>query len=274
MQSGVGPASHLQAIGIPIVAALDGVGSNLTDHLHVPLSYRAREGVVLHSHSNVCEGSLFARVHAEAEAPDLQIHCGTVFFNPSGFIPEGEGYTLTPSLIHPRSRGTVRLRSSDPEDKPIITPNYLTDKDGYDLGLLVEGVKLGRVLGARMVEQLGGEEVYPGPSVQDDAQIRDYVERYVGTMYHPTSTCRMGPPEDPDAVCDARLRVRGVDGLRVADASVMPTIVGANTNASCVALGEKAASLIVEEHGDPLLGPGVFGRSAARMGQANKIGCD
>ncbi|KAH8091513.1 hypothetical protein JL720_5820 [Aureococcus anophagefferens] len=172
---------------------------------------------------------------ARGDAPDLQVHLGTVFFHPDGFNPIGEGFTLTPSLIHPRSRGSVCLR--DDSDLPLIRPNYLTDPEGYDLKLLVDGVKLCRDLGRRICADVGATEVHPGPAVETDADVEDYVRKYVSTMYHPVGTCRMGD------VVDAALRVRGVAGLRVADASVMPDIVGCNTNATCVMIGERRTAL-------------------------------
>merc|ERR1712166_1415889 len=170
MNSGVGPKEHLEQVGVKLVCSLPGVGASLTDHLHVPLSYRVAGGVTVHSHTNICEGSLFIKLQPDAASPDLQVHIGSIFFNPNGFIPEGEGFTLTPTLIHPRSRGCIKLRSSDPLDKPHIIANYLTDPEGYDLNQLVEGVKLVRKLGNHMVKRLDGVEEYPGPSVSTDAQ--------------------------------------------------------------------------------------------------------
>ena len=254
LRSGFGPKGDLEARGIAVVRDAPGVGAHLIDHLHVPMSYRVEGGVVPHSHSNICEGSLFARLRpgydpesrscdARGDAPDLQVHLGTVFFHPDGFNPIGEGFTLTPSLIHPRSRGSVALRADS--DGPLIRPNYLTDAGGYDLSLLVDGVKLCRELGRRICREVGATEVHPGPSVESDADVEDYVRKYVSTMYHPVGTCRMGPDGDAGAVLDAALRVRGAAGLRVADASVMPDIVGCNTNATCVMIGERCADLIL-----------------------------
>eukprot|EP00658_Telonema_sp_P-2_P084267 TRINITY_DN9305_c0_g1_i2.p1 TRINITY_DN9305_c0_g1~~TRINITY_DN9305_c0_g1_i2.p1 ORF type:complete len:225 (+),score=40.49 TRINITY_DN9305_c0_g1_i2:133-807(+) len=210
------------------------------------LSYRVPGGVKLHSHTNVCEGSLFVKLDPAAASPDLQVHIGSIFFNPNGFVPDGEGFTLTPTLIHPKSRGEILLRSSDPADKPRILANYLTDVHGYDLQTLVQGLKLVRRIGREMVETLGATEEFPGPTVSTDDEIEAYIRAHVGTTYHPASSCKMGV--DPMAVVDTRLRVMGVQRLRVADASVMPMIVGANTNATCVAIGEKVASFIIREH--------------------------
>jgi choline dehydrogenase len=250
MLSGIGPQSHLEDVDVECVVNLDGVGKNLRDHLHVPMCYRIESGVKPHSRSNICEGSLFTKLNPDAVSPDLQVHCGVLFFDPSVFTPLGEGFTLTPSLIHPKSMGTVRLRTNDPFDRPVIEANYLTDENGEDLRTLVNGVKLVREIGLEMLDSVegGGEEVYPGPSVQSDEDIEKYVIDHVGTMYHPACTCRVGRNDDPSAVLDLRLHVRGVENLRVADASAMPEIVGANTNATCIALGERLASYIVEEN--------------------------
>lgn len=179
-------------------------------------------------------------------ACDFQVHCGTLFFEPDGFYPSGEGFTLTPTLIHTKTVGSLKLRSSDPFDKPEINPNYLADP--ADLLQLRRGLQLTRCIGDEMLKRLGGEEVYPGPGVQTDSQVDAYIRRFADTVYHPACTCRAGPPNDPLAVLDADFRVRGVSGLRVVDASSMPAHVGCNTNATCVALGEKGAELLVQAY--------------------------
>eukprot|EP00927_Polykrikos_kofoidii_P032725 TRINITY_DN27797_c0_g1_i1.p1 TRINITY_DN27797_c0_g1~~TRINITY_DN27797_c0_g1_i1.p1 ORF type:complete len:653 (-),score=72.73 TRINITY_DN27797_c0_g1_i1:478-2436(-) len=251
--SGVGPGKQLEKCGVPVVVDSPGVGEGLQDHLHVAMSYRLPGGLQPHSQSNICEGSLFTRMGPGEGPCDLQVHCGTVFFEPDGFYPSGEGFTLTPTLIHSRTSGSLRLRSADPEDKPEITPNYLTHEE--DLVTMRQGVHKVREIGRRMLHRLGGgEEVYPGPTVQTDAEVDDYIRKNANTVYHPACSCRAGPDSDPLAVLDGELRVRGVSGLRVADASAMPTHVGCNTNATCVALGEKAAEILVRAHtrGDSL----------------------
>lgn len=244
--SGVGPPAHLEELGIPVVAASPGVGQGLQDHLHVAVSYTLPEGLKPHPQSNICEGSLFTRLARGPGVPDLQVHCGVLFFEPDGFYPSGEGFTLTPSLIRPQSVGHMTLRSADPFDKPEICPNYLADE--RDVQQLCRGVRIARAIGTEMVHRLGGQEVHPGPGVQTDAEVEAYVRRYAGTMYHPAASCRAGPDGDKGAVLDAEFRVRGVEALRVVDASAMPELVGANTNATCVALGERAAELLVKEH--------------------------
>mmetsp|Transcript_25051 Transcript_25051/g.79703 ORF Transcript_25051/g.79703 Transcript_25051/m.79703 type:complete len:157 (+) Transcript_25051:1529-1999(+) len=150
--------------------------------------------------------------------------------------------------------GRLRLVSADPDDKPVIEANYLQEQ--HDLETLVNGVKFVRELGEAMLSRLAtsgsrGEEHFPGAKVASDAQIEEYVRKYAGSMYHPCCSARMGRDTDPYAVLDERLRVRGgLAALRVVDASVMPEIIGANTNATCIALGEKGADLIVQDHQD------------------------
>eukprot|EP00931_Biecheleriopsis_adriatica_P088120 TRINITY_DN62499_c0_g1_i1.p1 TRINITY_DN62499_c0_g1~~TRINITY_DN62499_c0_g1_i1.p1 ORF type:complete len:589 (-),score=116.00 TRINITY_DN62499_c0_g1_i1:33-1799(-) len=244
--SGVGPAAELQTLGLKAVTDLPGVGQGLQDHLHVAMSYRLPGGLKPHPQSNICEGSLFTRLAPGAGPCDLQVHLGTVFFEPDGFYPSGEGFTLTPTLIRSHSSGSLRLRSTDPFEKPEIVQNYLSSEE--DTLQFRKGVRLVRRIGEEMLKQLGGEEVYPGASLQSDAAIDTYVKKHANTVYHPACSCRAGPADDRLAVLDASLRVRGLRGIRVADASAMPAPVGCNTNATCVALGEKAASLIIKEY--------------------------
>eukprot|EP00516_Mucochytrium_quahogii_P002527 CAMPEP_0203744076 /NCGR_PEP_ID=MMETSP0098-20131031/274_1 /ASSEMBLY_ACC=CAM_ASM_000208 /TAXON_ID=96639 /ORGANISM=" , Strain NY0313808BC1" /LENGTH=620 /DNA_ID=CAMNT_0050631503 /DNA_START=113 /DNA_END=1975 /DNA_ORIENTATION=- len=248
--SGIGPREQLEDVGIDVRVDLPGVGQNLKDHLHIPICYRIPSGVKPHSHSNICEGSLFTRLNESARSPDIQLHCGTIFFEPDGFSPLGEGFTLTPSLIYPKSVGSVELESDDPEDKPIINANYLTDPADEDFKQLVKGVRFARKLGQAMLAQLpsGGKEAFPGPDVSTEEDIGDYVRKYVGTMYHPMGTCKIGNDTDKMAVLDKGFKVRGTSNLRVADASSFPDIIGVNTNATCIALGEKAAQVIIDDH--------------------------
>ncbi len=252
MVSGVGDQNHLREVGVKPVVNLPGVGQGLKDHLHIPMCYRVSGGVKPHSHSNICEGTLFCTLGQRVRGPDLQVHCGTIFFEPDGFSPKGEGFTLTPSLIRPASVGEIRLSSADPTDRPIIQPHYLEEK--ADLDTLVSGIKHVRRIGKEMMKELGcrGKEMYPGPAVRTDAQLEEYVRSFVGTMYHPACTARAGRADDRLAVLDANMCVRGCTGLRVADASAMPFIVGANTNATCIALGEKAADLVIRRYVDKL----------------------
>jgi choline dehydrogenase len=253
--SGVGPAAELEQVGVKVVADLPGVGRSLRDHVHVPVCYRVPQGVKPHSHSNICEGTLFTKLDRSSPfASDLQVHVGTIFFEPDGFTPLGQGFTLTPSLIHPRSVGHLRLASSDPEDRPVIVANYLRERE--DLDTLVKGVAYVRALGGKMLDLLAqdaggrrGEEQYPGPAVQGDANVEAYVRQFCGSMYHPACSARLGADGDEMAVLDPKMQVRGgIKGVRVIDASAMPDLIGANTNATCIALGEKGAQIIVDDH--------------------------
>lgn len=238
MHSGLGPAEHLAAFGIGAVADLPGVGQNLQDHLFVPVCYECTqehpEGAM------ISEAGLF---------PSLELQ---FTFGPIKFLPPtapagqwaGPGFTVAPVGLHPRSHGTVRLRSADPTERAEVVANYLSED--ADREVLLEGVKLARRLVATAAfDALRGAELAPGPDVTTDGGLRDYIRDNATTLWHPVGTCRMGT--DRDAVVDARLRVHGVRGLRVADASVMPSIVSANTNAASVMIGEKAADLIIAD---------------------------
>jgi choline dehydrogenase len=266
MLSGIGPAAHLRAHGIPVVVDLPGVGQNLQDHLFVGVTFEprgdatpliSRLGLLRNlarfvarsagpfARSPIDAGG-FVRTRPDAPRPDLQFHVAPLpTFEPNwdekrplGF---GRQLTILPSLLYPRSRGEIRLRSKDPAAAPAIDPRYFSDP--ADLELLVAGVKLTReIVGEAPLRALCGVERRPGPRVTDDDAIRACIRRHVETIFHPVGTCAMG--SGPDAVVDATLRVRGLDGLRVADASVMPTIVGGNTNAPTVMIAEKAAAMI------------------------------
>jgi choline dehydrogenase len=238
MQSGLGPADHLRAIGIRVVADLPGVGSNLQDHLKISVRWAGRTTL---PPSTVTAG-LFTwswpeRMSEERrrEPPDLQFYVGRGLDMADPFV------TITASLVRPRSRGEIRLRSRDALAPPVITANYLQSPD--DVHALVGAVRLIREIGgARAYDGVRGEETEPGGGVRTDAEVAAFMRRAVDMIYHPAGTCGMGT--DTDAVVDATLRVRGVDGLRVADASIMPDVVNAATHAACVMIGEKAADLI------------------------------
>jgi choline dehydrogenase len=170
--------------------------------------------------------------------PDLQFYVGRGVETPDKFI------TITVSLVQPRSRGEIRLRSNDPLAAPVIRANYLQEQS--DVDALVRGVHLARWFGeADAYAPLRADEILPGPGVKSDADLAAFVRRDADTIYHPAGTCRMGPQNDTMAVVDATLKVRGVDGLRVADASIMPEVVNATTHAACVMIGDKAADLIL-----------------------------
>jgi choline dehydrogenase len=176
-----------------------------------------------------------------SEHPDLQLFPILLPLAPAGCEPPTGGYALVAAVMAPESRGRVRLASADPQAPPLIDPGFLTD--ARDTGRLVEGLRLVRDAAAcPVLAGLLAAEVWPGPDVRTDAELREYVHHRISGYYHPAGTCRMG--SDDASVVDPRLRVRGVTGLRVADASVMPTIPNAHTNATVLAIAERAAELI------------------------------
>jgi choline dehydrogenase-like flavoprotein len=265
MLSGVGPADHLRAHGIAVAADLPGVGANLQDHLDVctlqqctqPVSYdRLSDVAVLLRYlarrdgpgtSNIAEAGGFVRSRLAAdERADLQVPFLPALLDDHGRrrLP-GYGYTLHACMLRPNSRGTIRLKSANANDKPAIHAHYLSDAGGDDLRLLVEGVKLSReIFAAVPFDAYRGDEIFPGDAVRSDTEIEAFIRRKAETVYHPVGTCRMGRSDDPDAVVDSELRVRGIAALRVVDASVMPTLPGGNTNAPTIMIAEKAADFI------------------------------
>ena len=260
MLSGIGPANHLKELGIPVVADLPGVGQNLQDHPAIVVLYASTQPISLaHAQepkhlqdfvenkkgpltSNVAEGGAFVRTQADLPMPDIQYHFAPVYYLNHGFtVPEGDGYTIGPTLLHPKSRGYIALRSTNPAEAPIIQPNYFADES--DMKALVEGVKIARKIGeTQAFAPFRDKETHPGPQVQSDEEITEYIRTTVESLYHPVGTCKMG--NDAMAVVDAHLRVHGVEGLRVIDASIMPTVVGGNTNAPTIMIAEKAADMI------------------------------
>ncbi|MDZ8239452.1 MAG: GMC family oxidoreductase N-terminal domain-containing protein [Nostoc sp. ChiQUE01a] len=242
MLSGIGPASHLRAFDIPVVLDLPGVGQNLQDHPQVHVAYQATGDLQIASTSNIAEAAFF--VHTESRldnVPSLQMHFGPVIWVQPEFARSGSGFTFAPSITHPQSTGSVSLRSSSPLDAPVIRMNFLESEE--DMQVLVEGIKIARQLAySSAFDEFRGEEVTPGADATSDQAIRDYIRKACDTDYHLVGTCKMGT--DPDSVVDHELRVHGVEGLRVVDASIMPTITTGNTNAPTIMIGEKAADLI------------------------------
>ncbi|MEM9557624.1 MAG: GMC family oxidoreductase N-terminal domain-containing protein [Acidobacteriota bacterium] len=260
--SGIGPAAVLRAAEIPVRHALRGVGENLQDHLMVSTVYRTRHDLgldhvetlwnLLHYllrrrgpfTTTVCEAGAFVRTASDRPQPDLQLH-----FLPAALIDHGfdsatdHGFNIAPTLLKPASRGSLRVTSSDPYAPPHIDPSYLASDD--DLELLVRGVELARRLARSkaFADELD-HEVLPGPGAGDRDEIASFIAETAATIYHPVGTCAMGVSPEAGAVVDPRLRVHGVRGLRVADASIMPEIPGGNTNAPTLMIAEKAADLI------------------------------
>jgi choline dehydrogenase len=232
MLSGVGPAAHLREHGIGVVADLPGVGRNLHDHLKLSIRWTGRIEL---SGSTVTAG-LFVPPET-ASWPDLQFYVGRGLDQPERVV------TITASLVRPRSRGAITLRSADADAAPVIRMNYLEAQ--ADVDVLVRGVGLARAFGASAAyDRVRSEEIEPGKDVASAADLDRYVRRMSDSIYHAAGTCRMGPASDADAVVNARLQVHGLDGLRVADASIMPEVVNAPTHAACVMIGEACADMV------------------------------
>ncbi|HEY6893734.1 MAG TPA: choline dehydrogenase [Rhodanobacteraceae bacterium] len=264
MLSGIGPPDHLREHGIAVAHDLPGVGANLQDHLDVCTLVRSTEPVTYDKindvavalrfllrrsgigTSNIAEAGGFVRSRFAADTrPDLQFHFVPALLDQHGkHRLDGYGYTLHACALRPKSRGAIRLRSADPAAHAAIRANYLGDSDGQDLKLLIEGARISReILAQAPFAPYRGEEIFPGPDAQTDAELEAFVRRKAETIYHPVGTCRMG--RDALAVVDSELRVRGIEGLRVADASIMPTLIGGNTNAATMVIAERAASLLI-----------------------------
>ena len=260
MLSGIGPGEHLRETGINLKLDSPGVGGNLQDHPFIVSIWDVPGGGSLADAekpkalaewllrrtgpltSSVAEAFAFVRSRPGLPAADLQFHFAPAYFNEHGADKyEGHAATFGAVLVSPKSRGHVRLRTEDPAGKPHILTNSLADPD--DLASLVAGVKLSREMaGSGPMKPVLGRELFPGADITDDETIEDDVRARLELLYHPTGTCRMGTNEE--SVLDPDLRVRGIDGLRVVDASVMPLIPGGNTNAPTIMIAERAADLI------------------------------
>ena len=259
MLSGIGPADDLQELGIDPVVDLP-VGQGLQDHPVIMMVYDCTQSVTLDDaekprhlleylafrkgmlSSNVGEAGAFVKTRDELDVADIQFHFGPAFFVDHGFeTRDGHAFTLGPTLVSVESRGAVRIVSTDPREKVSIEGNYLATQ--ADIDSLVAGVKIGREIAAQAAfDEYRGKEIYPGPDYGSDAELETYCRRVAELLYHPTGTCAMGPAGA--AVVDPELRVNGVEGLRVADGSVMPEIVGGNTNAPVIMIAERAAAMI------------------------------
>ena len=263
MLSGIGAADHLREHGIAPLHELPGVGANLQDHLDIctlvrstqPVTYDKTSDVAVAlrfllrrdgiGSSNIAEAGGFVRSrHAEDERSDLQFHFVPALLDDHGRNRlDGCGYTVHACCLRPRSRGAIRLRSADPAALAAIHANYLGDAEGHDLKMMVEGARIARaILEQAPFAPYRGEEIFPGADARDDASLAAFVRRKAETIYHPVGTCRMGG--DAMAVVDSELRVRGLEGLSVADASIMPNLVSGNTNAPTMMIAERAAELI------------------------------
>jgi choline dehydrogenase-like flavoprotein len=239
MLSGIGPARELGAVGVHGLVDLPGVGRNLQDHtLLAGIRYRAGRPL---SSSERGGATLLANADGGDHGPDLHLGAMDFDYHFAWQQPVRHGFTMVVGGMRPRSRGTVRLASADPDVSPMIDPRYLTEPE--DVEQLVTGIQIvDRIVATGVFDELGGESETFLILGRDRAGVEQAVRDSLGTYMHPVGTCRMGT--DADAVVDPTLRVNGVSGLRVADASVMPVIVSCNTNAACVMIGEKAADLI------------------------------
>lgn len=240
MLSGIGPSDHLRFLDIPVVQDLAGVGNHLEDHLLLAgVAYTARQNVA-RSHYNHADAVLYVPRSNPGESPEILIMCLSLpFVLPTVGSLDAPAYVLVPCLMRPRSRGSVRLSSSDPLTPAIIEPRYLSEAADHDI--LVEGVGLAREIGsAAAFAEWRGTEVYPGPGWSSRADRRRFIQQAANSFHHPMGTCRMG------AVVDMGLRVNGVEGLRVVDASVLPDIPQAMINAAVIAIAEKASDLLLQ----------------------------
>jgi choline dehydrogenase len=266
MLSGIGDASELAAVGIQVRHELPGVGKNLQDHLNVNVRYEIDQPLTLFGMSaelaaqarlefaergtgafawNFLEAGGFIKCDPSQAYPDVQFffvpNFGTEI--PDGSATDRHGFSIGGYVNRPKSRGTVRLASASPFDHPTIDPNYLSESD--DLRLAIASLRRFRTIGgASAFRAIGAREIYPGPDMSTDEALGAYVRRVANTTWHQVGTCKMGI--DEMAVVDPMLRVRGIDRLRVVDASVMPTVPSSNTNAPTIMIAERAADLIVQ----------------------------
>jgi choline dehydrogenase len=268
--SGIGPAGLLGQFGIPVVKDLPGIGQNLQDHLQIRLIYEVTRPVTTNDQLRtiwgkariglqwllfrggplaigINQGAVFCRALPDSPRPDIQFHFGTLSADlAGGAVHEFSGCTYSVCQLRPESRGEINIRSADPLEAPSIQPNYLST--GLDQRTAVAGFKVARRLaGTAPLSQLMKREYRPGDTVRTDDEILHFCREYGATIFHPAGTARMGPASDPGAVVDHRLRVHGVDGLRVVDASIMPTLVSGNTNVPVVMIAERASDFILED---------------------------
>ena len=270
--SGIGPADELRAHDIPVIANSPNIGRNLQDHLDVTVIHRMTQKLSAYSkqaglkkiavglnymlrkqgpgRDNFLQAGAFLKSREGLDRPDLQLHYVNAMMVDHGRTQvKSDGFTIHACQLRPESRGTITLASNDPFDHPLIDPNYLATEE--DRRAMREGVKISREIAAQdAFSDFRGDEFMPGPGVQSDDEIDAFVRETGETIYHPVGTVSMGI-HDADPL-DGELRVRGVEGLRVVDASVMPTLIGGNTNAPTIMIAEKAADMIL---GKPALEP-------------------
>ena len=268
--SGIGQPALLEDNGIEASHDLPGVGENYRDHYSSSIAWRlkntktlneqthglrlageilkwglARRGALTYT-AGIAHG--FVKTRDELETPDVQFHFAHATYARgarTGKLENEPGMTLAVCQLRPESRGSIHAGSSDPTAAPVIRPNFLSEQ--VDRDALIGGMKIARQIGSTAaLEPYVDHELYPGPAANTDELIFEFCRRTGGTVYHPIGTCKMG--SDPQAVVDDRLRVRGLQGLRVVDASIMPTLVSGNTNAPSIMIGEKGSAMILEDN--------------------------
>jgi len=270
--SGVGPRDLVQGHGIALVRDLPGVGENLQDHLQARVIFECTKPITTNddlksgwrtlkmgldyvfSRSGpmaigINQGGIFARADPDSTTPDVQFHVATLSSDMAGSPTHTfSGFTFSVCQLRPESRGSVQIKSSDPLAAPAMRPNYLSTR--RDRATLVAGIRLARRLAAtRALQPYVRREYRPGPEARSDDELLEFAKNTAGTIFHPSGTCKMGDGRDPMAVVDARLRVHGLDGLRVVDCSVMPALTSGNTNVPVVMIAEKASDMILADAG-------------------------
>ncbi len=248
LHSGIGPKDQLEALGIPVALDLPGVGENLLDHPESVIVWET-EGPIPDNSAMDSDAGLFVRRDPGHAGPDLMFHFYQIPFtdNPErlGYERPEFGVSMTPNIPKPKSRGRLYLTSADPSVKPALDFRYFTDEDDYDGRTLVDGIRIAREIASS--QPLAGwlkREVCPGPDVTGDEELSEYARKVAHTVYHPAGTCRMGAATDERAVVDPELRIRGLRGIRVADASVFPTMPAVNPMIGVLMVGERAVELI------------------------------
>ncbi len=266
--SGVGPGSLLRSLGVDVLRDAPGVGADLQDHFQARFNYRCSEPITINDAMATMRGRVgaaldyafnrkgplsigagyaggFFKTDSSLASPDVQIHF--ILFSADSVgqkLHSFPGFLASVCQLRPRSRGHVHIKSVDPTQAPAIQPNYMSD--AFDRDVMIEGMKLTRrIMGQPAISHYIVEELNPGSQCSSDADLLAFAREKGTTIFHPAGTCRMGP--DAAAVVDERLRLRGVDGLRVIDASIMPTVVSGNTNAAIVMIAEKGAQMILQD---------------------------
>ena len=268
MLSGIGPREHLEKYNIPLVQNIAGVGQNMQDHLTVNISYKFEKlktfkelmtpikmlknllqyfakhsGLLTYPASDI---GVFFKTNNAVETPNAQIHFapGAGQYNKNGAMTPVSGMTASVCNLRPESRGHIELRSADPEDAPKIFANYLATK--HDMNTMIEGVKKVReIFKMQAIKTFDAVELAPGEACTKDEDIQQFIRNESLSVYHPVGTCKMGSGDD--CVVDDQLKVKGINGLRIADASIFPRIISGNTNATCNIIGAKCADFILKE---------------------------